>query len=108
MKKNRIRLTESQLHRVIKESVNEVLRGSTFVNGDQVIDGDKAYLGHIADVFSSEIGCLDDLLEGIIFKCLDRRRFWRDDDNSLSAPIQSSPVKQILLQHITSLINNPY
>lgn len=26
MKKNRIRLTESQLHRVIKESVNKVLR----------------------------------------------------------------------------------
>ena len=26
MKKNRIRLTESQLHRVIKESVNKVLK----------------------------------------------------------------------------------
>ena len=45
MKKNRIRLTESQLHRVIKESVKNVLKedaeyplSSTNISYDQLID----------------------------------------------------------------------
>lgn len=33
MKQNRIRLTESQLHRVIKESVNKVLKEGEYSMG---------------------------------------------------------------------------
>lgn len=38
MKRNKIRLTESQLHRVIKESVKKILRESSFPNYNQLIN----------------------------------------------------------------------
>lgn len=40
MNKNRIRLTESQLHRVIKESVNKILKESEYDNSWGVDDND--------------------------------------------------------------------
>lgn len=36
MKKNRIRLTESDLHKIVKESVNRVLRESQFMSDEDV------------------------------------------------------------------------
>lgn len=38
MNKNRIRLTESQLHRVIRESVKRILNESEFPNNRQIIN----------------------------------------------------------------------
>lgn len=49
MKKNIVRLTESQLHRVIKESVNKILNGST---SKSMLD--EGLWGDIKDLFKSD------------------------------------------------------
>ncbi|MCQ2383341.1 MAG: hypothetical protein MJZ96_00465 [Paludibacteraceae bacterium] len=46
MKQNRIRLTESQLHRVIKESVNKVLKEGEYSMGGHQKDSDYLRLAY--------------------------------------------------------------
>lgn len=47
MNKNRIRLTESQLHRVIKESVKSVLKENNVIDGHMGIDEILTLLGGV-------------------------------------------------------------
>lgn len=54
MKKNRIRLTESQLHKVIKESVKRVLREDEGYFYDMVMDVIEEELLDMEDEFSKE------------------------------------------------------
>lgn len=46
MKKNRIRLTESQLHRVIKESVKKVLKETEYLMGGHQKDSEYLRLAY--------------------------------------------------------------
>lgn len=54
--KQRIRLTESDLHRIIKESVRQVLRESAWNSIDDECDeyGDYRYVGRIASYYDED------------------------------------------------------
>lgn len=62
MKNKLIRLTEGDLHRIIKESVNKVLKESAWNSIDDEYDeyGDYRYVGRIASYYDDEDNMYDD------------------------------------------------
>lgn len=64
--KHRIRLTESQLHNIIKESVNSILNeqfyGMNRLQGEELYDRIDEYLSEIGDAKVSRFYCTDSII----------------------------------------------
>lgn len=103
MKKNRIRLTESQLHRVIKESVKKILRES-----DDVVNLSNA---EITQQVRLEFNtALENAHKAIEQECQEllSSDYWMDggDDGSMQHELYYDWIKDRLTDVISSTLRN--
>ena len=81
--KNRVRLTEGDLHRIVRESVNRVVRSNVRHrrNVREWVDEDGDCLGYLEDIEST----LNNMLQGEYGSPTENDSFWSSLDDALSS-----------------------
>ena len=79
----RVRLTEGDLHRIVKESVNRVVRSNVRHrrNVREWVDEDGDCLGYLEDIEST----LNNMLQGEYGSPTENDSFWSSLDDALSS-----------------------
>ena len=81
--RRKVRLTESDLHRIVKESVNRVVRSNVRHrrNLREWADEDGECLGYLEDIEST----LNNMLQGEYGSPTENDSFWSSLDNALTS-----------------------
>ena len=81
--RRRVRLTESDLHKIVKESVKRAIRPNAYRrrNLREWVDEDGECLGYLEDIEST----LNDILQGVYGSPTENEVFWSSLDDALTS-----------------------